>query len=90
MRSSAKKTFYYHADANALGGFIEKPFQKIVPSQASVSLPSVGGQATTRTGEFNFEEIVSCRAAYTRVTGSQLAEHPGSYYRGAACGSGLY
>ncbi len=74
MRSNARKTFYYHADANALGGFIEKPFQKIVPSQASVSLPSVGGQAATRTGEFNFEEVVSCRAAYTRVTGSQLAE----------------
>jgi hypothetical protein len=73
MRSEAKKTFYYHADANSLGGFIEKPFPRIIPSQASVSLPSVGGFATTRTEAFNFEEIVSCRSAYTRVSGSQLA-----------------
>ncbi len=35
MRSNAKKTFYFHADASSLGGFIEKPFQKHIPSQAS-------------------------------------------------------
>jgi hypothetical protein len=74
VRSDAKKTFYYHADANSLGGFIEKPFPRIIPSQASVSLPSVGGFATTRTEAFNFDEIVSCRSAYTRVSGSQLAQ----------------
>jgi hypothetical protein len=73
MRSDAKKVFYFHADANSLGGFIEKPFQKIIPSQASVSLPAVGGHATTRTEAFNFEGIVSCRSAYTRVTGTQVA-----------------
>jgi hypothetical protein len=73
MRSDAKKVFYFHADANSLGGFIEKPFQKIIPSQASVSLPSVGGHATTRSEAFNFEGIISCRSAYTRVTGTELA-----------------
>jgi hypothetical protein len=73
MRSNAKKVFYFHADANSLGGFIEKPLQKIIPSQASVSLPPVGGHAATRTPAFNFEEIVSCRSAYTRVTGTQVA-----------------
>jgi len=74
MRSDAKKTFYYQADANSLGGFIEKPFPRIIPSQASVSLPVVGGFATTRTEAFNFEEIVSCRSAYTRVSGGQVAQ----------------
>ena len=74
MRSDAKKTFYFHADANALGGFIEKPFPRIIPSQASVSLPVVGGLATTRTEAFNFGEMVSCRSAYTRVSGSQIAQ----------------
>jgi hypothetical protein len=71
MRSEAKKTFYFHASGNSLGGFIEKPMHKIIPSQASVSLPHVGGHATTRSEAFNFEEIVSCRAAYTRVSGGQ-------------------
>lgn len=73
MRSDAKKVFYFNADANSLGGFIETPFQKIVPSQASVSLPPVGGHATTQTEAFNFEGIISCRSAYTRVTGTQVA-----------------
>ncbi len=98
MRSDAKKVFYFNADANSLGGFIEKPFQKIVPSQASVSLPPVGGHATTQTEAFNFEGIISCRSAYTRVTGTQARprwamvdhrdlrrrriEHFGSHYGG--------
>jgi hypothetical protein len=71
MRSEAEKAFYFHADANSLGGFIEKPFQKMVPAQASISLAAVGGHDTRRTEAFNFEEIVSCRSAYTRVSGRQ-------------------
>ena len=75
MRSDEKRTFYYQASASSLGGFIDKPFQEAIPSQASVSLPSVGGYATTRTEAFNFKEIISCRAAYTRVLGRQIAEN---------------
>jgi hypothetical protein len=71
MRSDARKAFYFQGDANALGGFIEKPFPKIIPSQASASLPPAGGHLTTRTEAFNLDEIISCRAAYTRVTGGE-------------------
>ncbi|MGO8720707.1 MAG: hypothetical protein ACLQMO_16055 [Acidobacteriaceae bacterium] len=74
MRSEAKKVFYYDADASSLGGFVEEPFQAVIPSQASVSLPAVGGYATTRTESFNFKEIVSCRCAYTRVSGRMIQE----------------
>lgn len=69
MRSDATKVFYYHADASSLGGFIEQPFSEIIPSQASVSLPTVGGYATARTRALNFKEIVASRSAYTRVSG---------------------
>jgi hypothetical protein len=79
MRSNANKTYYFHAEANPLGGFIEKPFERHIPSQASVSLPAVGGHATARIESFNFEEIVSCRSAYTRVTGKQV-EEGGSWF----------
>jgi hypothetical protein len=72
--ASAPKAFYFHAHASSLGGFLQTPHKKIVPSQASVALPAVGGHASTRTEAFNFDEIVSCRAAYTRVTGGQAAE----------------
>jgi hypothetical protein len=74
MQSDVKKVFYFHADANSLGGFIEKPFQEIIPSRASVSLPAVGGYATARTEALNFKEIVSCRSAYTRVSGRTIEE----------------
>jgi len=74
MRSDAKKTFYFHADASSLGGFIEKPFQKHLPPQASASLPSVGGHISTRTEAFDFEGVISCRAAHTRVSGRHLEE----------------
>jgi hypothetical protein len=75
MRSDAKKTFYYHGDANSLGGFIEKPFQKHIPAQASATLPSVGGHVTSRTEAFDFEGIISCRAAHTRVSGRHVEEN---------------
>jgi hypothetical protein len=79
MRSDAKKTFYFLASGNSLGGSIDHPMNKIIPSQASVSLPHVGGHATTRGEAFNFEEIVSCRASYTRVAGAQN-EKDGSWF----------
>ncbi len=74
MQSNANKVFYYHADANSLGGYIEEPFEGIIPAASSISLPAVGGYATNRTDALNFREILSCRSAYTRVSGRALAE----------------
>ena len=74
MQSNAKRVFYYHADASSLGGFIEEPFEGVIPSASSISLPAVGGYATNRTEAFNFKEIISCRSAYTRVSGRSLGE----------------
>jgi hypothetical protein len=79
MRSNATKAYYFHAGGHPLGGVIEQPVQKSVPSQASGSLSAVGGHVTSRTDAFNFEEIVSCRSAYTRVSGRQ-AEENGSWW----------
>jgi hypothetical protein len=72
MRSDVKKVHYFNATASSLGGFIEKPLQKVVPAQASSSLPGVGGHAANRTEAFNFEGIVSCRSAYTRASGRHI------------------
>ena len=77
MRSDVRKTYYFHADANSLGGSIEKPFQKLVPSQATVALAAVGGHETKRMEAFNFEEILSCTSTFTRVSGRQ-SENGGS------------
>ncbi|MGC2403382.1 MAG: choice-of-anchor P family protein [Acidobacteriaceae bacterium] len=74
MPSATPRFFYFHASANALGGSLKTPHNKVVPSQASSSLPAVGGHATSRTEAFNCDEIVSCRTAYTRVSGTQVEE----------------
>ena len=74
MQSNAKKVFYYHADSNSLGGFIEAPFEAIVPDASSISLPPVGGYVTHHSEVLNFKEIVSFRSAYTRVSGRAIAE----------------
>jgi hypothetical protein len=63
---------YLHADANAIGGRLQTPVEKFVPTVAPVSLPGVGGFTTARSEGFTFEEIVSCSAAYTRV---ESADH---------------
>jgi hypothetical protein len=72
MQSFRQNRFYsFRVDANALGGFLEEPERKIIPSVAPVSLPPVGGIATARSEAFNFDEIVSCARAYTRVSGTE-------------------
>jgi hypothetical protein len=74
MQSNAKKVFYYHADANSLGGYIEEPLEAVIPDVSSISLPPVGGYVTHRSESLNFKEVVSCRSAYTRVSGRAIAE----------------
>jgi hypothetical protein len=74
MQSFDQKKFHsFRADASALGGFLEKPFQKVIPTLAPVSLPPVGGFATARSEAFNLDEIISCSSAYTRVSGKERA-----------------
>jgi hypothetical protein len=74
MRPTSTKTFYFQSDAHSLGGFVQHPSQKMIPSQAHSSLPAVGGHVTTTTGAFDHDSVVSCRTAYTRVSGREQGE----------------
>jgi hypothetical protein len=75
MNSSDQKRLYsLRADANALGGFLEAPVAKVLPTLAPVSLPPVGGFAAARSEAFNADEIISCSSAYTRVSGQECCE----------------
>jgi len=72
VQSFNKQRIYaLRADANALGGYLEKPLVKAIPTLAPVSLPAVGGFATARSEAFTLDEIVSCSSAYTRVSGRE-------------------
>jgi hypothetical protein len=74
MQSFDRKFYSFRADANALGGFLEEPFEKNIPTLAPVSLPPVGGFATARSEAFTLDEIVRCSSAYTRVSGREHAD----------------
>jgi hypothetical protein len=72
MQSFHQNRFYsFRVDANAMGGFLEEPLSKHIPTVAPVSLPAVGGFATARSEGFNLDDIVSCRCAYTKVSGTE-------------------
>jgi hypothetical protein len=66
-----KKLYSLRADANALGGFLEAPVARVLPTLAPVSLPPVGGFAMARSQAFTADEIISCSSAYTRVSGQE-------------------
>jgi hypothetical protein len=74
VQSFRKQRWYIlRADANALGGYLREPVEKSIPTLAPVSLPAVGGFSTARSEAFELDEIVSCSAAYTRVSGQEHA-----------------
>jgi hypothetical protein len=70
-KDKAKGFYSFRADANALGGFLEQPDRKPIPTLAPVSLPCVGGFAMARSEAFTLDNIVSCSAAYSRVSGQE-------------------
>jgi hypothetical protein len=69
-----RKIYSLQGDGNALGGYLEAPIAKVIPTLAPVSLPPVGGFAFARSERFTLDEIISCSSAYTRVTGQECRE----------------
>ena len=70
MTLRAVRTHYFHANANAIGGLIERPFAKNIPVQSPTSLSPSGGADEAATSNFQFEQIISARSTRSRVEGS--------------------
>ena len=68
----SKRTFHYHASAHALSGQFWRPFQRVIEVQAPTVLPSIGGVGNSRVDNFRLDNLVSFKAAYTHVQGSEL------------------
>ncbi len=73
MNAHSKRTFYYHAHANSLGGTLRQPLQRVVATDASTSLASAGGFASRRVERFHVDGLISVEAAHVRVSGSEHA-----------------
>jgi hypothetical protein len=70
MHSYEPRRFHsFQADASALGGYLDHPVRRFIPTAAPSSLSPVGGFATARSAASNHDEIVSFSAAYSTVTG---------------------
>jgi len=75
MQTGVRQVFYFHADANSLGGFVgespDGPF-RVVSTPSSVSLSPTGGIATSSAENHLSEKDIHSRASYTYVSGKQL------------------
>jgi hypothetical protein len=69
---------FYHAEAFALKGRLNRPVSRIIYPQAAISLPREGGYRSARVENFRVEEILSLGSAYTQVAGTKsLKDHHG-------------
>lgn len=62
---------FYHAEASALEGRLNRPVTQIIYPQAPVFLPREGGYRSARVENFRVQEVLSFSAAYTQVSGTQ-------------------
>jgi hypothetical protein len=75
--ADVQRTFLYNAHGSALGGFITRPFNEVIESVASVSLPVSGGYGSAEIKNYDYHQLIKFNRAYTQVSGSQAED--GSY-----------
>ena len=69
MANTLKRTHFYSAEGNALGGTITRPHNQIVASQANASLPETGGFVSSVGHAFHHDKLISCSGSYCHVAG---------------------
>lgn len=62
---------FYHAEASALEGRLNRPVSQDVHPQAQVSLPREGGYRSARVENFRVDEVLSFSSAYSQVAGTK-------------------
>jgi hypothetical protein len=72
--------YAFRAGAAAAGGFFTRPFSEPLPVQAASFLMPVGGYGSARVEQFRFHEIISFKAAYTQVMGTQHEQNGTIHY----------
>jgi hypothetical protein len=63
--------FHFHAEGHGFSAEFRHPLWSIIPAQASSSLPTIGGHATSDALNFHFQDFVSFKAAHTHISGRQ-------------------
>jgi hypothetical protein len=73
-------SFRYHANAQALSGYLNRPVQRVIEVQAGTTLPATGGHSHTRVENYRFDGFVSFKAGYSHVSGSEKGEDNKTIY----------
>jgi hypothetical protein len=71
MNPAQEPRFFYHAEGHAFSGQFDRPVCVPIEALASISLPTIGGHAHTRVDNFHIPRLVTFKAAYSHVSGSQ-------------------
>jgi hypothetical protein len=77
MHIGKKTSFYYHADATALGGTLKYPYEHIVSTNAAVSLAQAGGFGSSRADKYHVDGLISLETGHVHVSGTEHKEHGG-------------
>jgi len=75
MSQSLHSSFLYHASAFALSGHLKRPAEHLIEVQAGSTLPTTGGQGSARVENFRLDQMISFKAGYSRVSGSEKVEN---------------
>jgi len=77
--TNINRVHYFHADASALGGYLERPIEQTIPLQAPLSLSPAGGYGSARGENFRLEGVLSYKSAYTQVSGRLSKKQEGGW-----------
>jgi hypothetical protein len=71
MNSVPLRRFHYHGTAHAMSLQFHRPVDHLIEVQAATSLPTTGGHGNARVDNFRFKDLVSFKAGYSHVSGSE-------------------
>ena len=63
--------FYFDASGHALSGAFRRPVPYVIPAQAAISLPTIGGHTRSRSEDFSADHLASFKLAHTHGSGSR-------------------
>jgi hypothetical protein len=68
----ANNLFQYHANGHVLSGRFDRPKKHAIEVQAGTTLPACGGHGNSRVENFQLDDILSFKAGYSHVSGSEM------------------
>jgi hypothetical protein len=69
MSTQRRIPFHFHAEGHAFSGEFRHPTWCLIPTQASASLPTIGGHSSAHAENFQFQDFVSFKSAQTHISG---------------------